>query len=62
MSPGKRRGRGLIHVSSPPSLQMEGGAVTRRESIAVQPQNKGAVHWLSYLLRTASCVGNLPPP
>lgn len=25
----------------------------RRESIAVQPQNKGAIHWLSYLLCTS---------
>lgn len=42
-----------------------------RESIAVQPQNKGAAHWLSYLLRTGIlCWGGLllslgtrdPPP
>lgn len=34
-----------------------------RESIAVQPQNKGAIHWLSYLLRTGIlCWQSSPLP
>lgn len=34
-----------------------------RESVAVQPQNKGAVHWLSHLLRTGIlCWESYPIP
>lgn len=54
MSPGREREEeGWLHVSFP-HLSLECGAV-KRESIAVPPQNKGAVHWLSYLL----CIGIL---
>lgn len=47
---------------SPPLLQMEGVKLPGRESIAVQPQNKAPFTGSVTLLRTASCVGNLPPP
>lgn len=52
MSPGREEGkrRGGCMFPSPTS-QIECGAIIR-ESIAVQPQNKCAIHWLSYLLRT----------
>lgn len=41
---GKRRGGCML---PPPSLpQRRGEQLRGREPIAVQPQNKGAVHWL----------------